>query len=71
MTPSRSATADAGSTFGNAAHETSGAIRKVEKGRNNEVSALFHVSWQAVAGRLASFSVVPDFVVRSDTPPPE
>ena len=42
-----------------------------KEGRNNEVSALFHVGWQAVAGRLASFSVAPDFVVRSVTPPPE
>jgi hypothetical protein len=42
-----------------------------KKGRNNEVSALFHVNWQAVTGCLPTFRVVPDFLTVSVTPPPE
>ena len=45
---------------------------KLEKGRNEIVSALFHVCSHVVAGRLACLSVVtPAFVIRSVTPFPE
>ena len=64
-------TTDADSTFTDAAHAKSGAIRWVEKGRNNDVSALFHAGSQAVTLRFPTLIVVPDFVVRSVTPPPE
>ena len=69
--PNRYVTTDADSTFRSIAGENPGAIRELKKGRNNEVSALFHVSWQVVAGRLPILNVVPDFVTRSVTPPPE
>ena len=64
-------TIDADSTFRSIAWKNSGAKREIIKGRNNEVSALFHAIWQAVAGRLPTLSVVTDFVTRSVTPPPE
>ena len=64
-------TTDVREVFSRDAPAQWGADGELKKGRNNEVSALFHVSWQAVTGRLASFSVAPDFVVRSVTPPPE
>ena len=41
------------------------------KGRNNDVSALFHVCSQAVTGRLPCLSVVtPALVILSVTPLP-
>jgi hypothetical protein len=64
-------TTDADSTFRQVAWENSGAKREIKEGRNNEVSALFHASWQAVTARLPTLSVVADFVTRSVTPPPE
>ena len=64
-------TTDADSTFRQIAWENSGAIREIKEGRNNEVSALFHVIWQLVTGRLPILKVVPDFVILSVTPPPE
>ena len=42
-----------------------------KKGRNENVSTFFHVSSQAVAGRLACLTVVPALVIFSVTPPPE
>src|SRR5437868_9689071 len=69
--PNRYGTTDADSTFRQMACENPGARREIKKGRNNEVSALFHASWQVVAGRLPTLSVVPDLVTRSVTPPPE
>jgi hypothetical protein len=49
-----------------------GAIFKcVKMGRNENVSAPFHVSSQAVTGRLACLTVVPALVILSVTPPPE
>jgi hypothetical protein len=71
MNPSRYVTTDADSTFRENPRGNSDAIRQIKEGRNNEVSALFHVSWQAVAGRLPILNVVADFVTRSVTPPPE
>src|SRR5690349_14430582 len=62
---------DAGSKFRHIACEKSGATREIKQGRNNEVSALFHVSWQAVTGRFPILKVVPDLVTRSVAPPPE
>ena len=52
--------------------KSSGAVGEVEKGRNEIVSALFHVCSHAVTGRLACLSVVaPAFVILRVTPPPE
>jgi hypothetical protein len=48
-----------------------GAISRAKKGRNKNVSALFHVSSQAVVGRLACLTVVPALVIFNVTPPPE
>lgn len=42
-----------------------------KKGRNENVSTLFHVSSHAVTGRLACFTVVPLLLNRKVTPPPE
>ena len=58
------------------ARKPPGAVRTVEKGRNENVSALFHVNFhvsaQAVTGRLARLSVVePALVVFKVTPLPE
>jgi hypothetical protein len=64
-------TTDADSTWAKTMRETSGAQREIKKGRNNEVSALFHANWQLVTGCLPTFSVVPDFLTVSVTPPPE
>jgi hypothetical protein len=46
-------------------------IKRKKKGRNENVSALFHVSVQAVSGRLACLTVAPVPVIFSVTPPPE
>ncbi len=44
---------------------------ELKKGRNNAVSALFHVCSQVVTARLACLSVVtPALVMRSVTPLP-
>jgi hypothetical protein len=52
--------------------KSSGAVGKVEKGRNETVSALFHICSHAVTGRLACLSVVaPAFVILRVTPLPE
>jgi hypothetical protein len=52
--------------------KSSGAVGKIAKGRNEIVSALFHVCSHVVTGRLASLSVVrPAFVIFSVTPLPE
>ena len=65
-------TTDAGEMFDDDATKSSGAVGKIEKGRNEIVSALFHVCSHDVTGRLASLSVVrPAFVIFSVTPPPE
>jgi hypothetical protein len=40
-------------------------------GSERKVSALFHVSSQAVTGRLARLSVVPALLIFKVTPPPE
>ena len=48
-----------------------GRYQKLKKGRNKNVSALFHVSSQAVVGRLACLTVVPALVIFNVTPPPE
>ena len=51
---------------------SSGAVGKIEKGRNEIVSALFHVCSHVVTGRLACLSVVtPAFVILRVTPFPE
>jgi hypothetical protein len=48
-----------------------GADGELKKGRNNEVSALFHVCSHVVTGRLACLSVViPALVIRKVTPFP-
>ena len=39
--------------------------------RVEEVSALFHIDSQAVAGRLPCLTVVPALVIFNVTPPPE
>ena len=44
---------------------------KLQRGRNEKVSALFHVSSHAVTGRLTCLIVVPAFVITKVTPPPE
>ena len=68
-------TTDAGEMFEHDASknlQSSGAVGKVEKGRNEIVSALFHVCSHVVTGRLACLSVVrPALVIFSVTPPPE
>ena len=72
MNPSPGETTDAGAKFGSDALEASGAVRKLKKGRNENVSALFHVSSHAVTGRLACLSVViPALLIFSVTPIPE
>lgn len=45
--------------------------QKRKEGRNENVSAFFHISSHAVVGRLACLSVVPVFVIFNVTPPPE
>lgn len=48
-----------------------GADGELKKGRNNAVSALFHVCSHVVTGRLACLSVVtPALVIRKVTPFP-
>ena len=48
-----------------------GADGELRKGRNNAVSALFHVCSHVVTGRLACLSVVtPALVIRKVTPFP-
>ena len=65
-------TTDAGEMFDYDVSKSSGAIGKIEKGRNEIVSALFHVCSHAVTARLACLSVVaPAFVTFSVTPLPE
>ena len=44
---------------------------KRKKGRNKNVSALFHVSSHAVVGRLACLTVMPALVIFNVTPLPE
>jgi hypothetical protein len=41
------------------------------KGRDGNVSTLFHVNSHAVVGRLACLTVVPALVIFNVTPPPE
>ncbi len=72
MNPSPGETTDAGAKFGSHAQEISGAVRKVKKGRNENVSALFHICSHVVTGRLACLSVVtPALVILRVTPLPE
>lgn len=57
--------------FDRDAPDQHGADGELKKGRNNAVSALFHVCSHAVAGRLACLSVVrPALVIFSVTPLP-
>ena len=64
-------TTDAMEVFGRDAPDNRGADGELEKGRNEIVSALFHVSSHVVTGRLACLSVVkPAFVTFSVTPLP-
>src|SRR5436189_1468094 len=56
--PTLGVTTDANEMFDGDAARCSGAIGKIEKGRNEIVSALFHVCSHAVTGRLACLSVV-------------
>jgi hypothetical protein len=52
--------------------QSSGAVGLVKKGSERKVSALFHVSSQAVTGRLARLSVVtPALEIFKVTPLPE
>src|SRR6478735_2695295 len=70
--PSPGETTDARWKFGKSAPTSQGAVGKTEKGRDEIVSTLFHVSWHAVTGRLPCLSVVaPAFVIFSVTPLPE
>jgi hypothetical protein len=57
--------------FDRDAPNQSGADGELKKGRNNGVSALFHVCSHVVTGRLACLSVVtPALVIRKVTPFP-
>lgn len=65
-------TTDAGEVFYRDAPDYRGADGEAEKGRNEIVSALFHVCSHVVTGRLACLSVVtPALVIRNVTPLPE
>ena len=65
-------TTDVREVFGRAAPGNRGADGELEKGRNEIVSALFHVCSHVVTGRLACLSVVtPAFVILRVTPFPE
>ena len=65
-------TTDVREVFDRAAPDNSGADGELEKGRNEIVSALFHVCSHVVTGRLACLSeVTPAFVILSVTPFPE
>ena len=60
-----------GQVFDRDAPDQRGADGELKKGRNNAVSALFHVCSHVVTGRLACLSVVtPALVIRSVTPLP-
>ena len=62
-------TTDAREVFSRDAPAQWGADGELKKGRNNGVSALFHVCSQVVVGRLARLSVViPALVILSVTP---
>lgn len=62
-------TTDAREVFGRDAPNKRGAIGELKKGRNNAVSALFHVCSHVVTGRLACLSVVtPALVILRVTP---
>lgn len=62
-------TTDARQAFGRDAPTGRGADGELEKGRNENVSALFHVSSHVVTGRLACLSLVtPALVMVSVTP---
>jgi hypothetical protein len=64
-------TTDVREVFDRDAPQERGAVGELEKGRNNAVSALFHVCSQVVTGRLACLSVVtPAVVIRKVTPFP-
>ena len=64
-------TTDAYQIPGNDGLKSSGAVGEVDKGRNEIVSALFHVNSQVVAGRLTFLSVVtPALVILRVTPLP-
>ena len=64
-------TTDANEMFDGDAAKRSGAVGTIEKGRNEIVSALFHVCSHAVTGRLACLSVVrPALMIFSVTPLP-
>src|SRR5262245_4976003 len=70
-TPRTSVSTDAGVVFGGDAPGSRGADGELEKGRNEIVSALFHVCSHVVTGLLACLSVVsPAFVILSVTPFP-
>jgi hypothetical protein len=63
---------DARQAFGKPPSNQRSSGGKLEKGRNEIVSALFHVCSRVMAGLLACLSVVtPAFVIRSVTPFPE
>src|SRR6476619_5711668 len=69
--PTPGATTDANEMFDRDAARRSATVGEIEKGRNEIVSALFHVCSHAVAGRLACLSVVrPALVIFSVTPLP-
>jgi len=55
MNPSPGETTDAGAKFGSDALEASGAVRKLKKGRNENVSALFSCQ---LARRYRPFGVL-------------
>jgi hypothetical protein len=62
-------TTDVREVFSRDAPAQWGADGELKKGRNNGVSALFHVCSHVVAGRLARLSVVtPALVIRKVTP---
>jgi hypothetical protein len=64
-------TTDVREVFSRDAPAQWGADGELKRGRNNEVSALFHVCSHVVTGRLACLSVVtPALVIRKVTPFP-
>jgi hypothetical protein len=64
-------TTDVGEVFGRDEPDQCGADGELKKGRNDIVSALFHVCSHVVTGRLACLSVVtPALVIRRVTPFP-
>lgn len=70
--PTPSGTTDADEVFATDAPINRSADGELEKGRNDIVSALFHVCSHLVIGRLACLSVVtPAFVILRVTPFPE